>query len=636
VAERELATRSDEAHAKQDAARQANQAREEQAAHVRDLETRAATLRPLAAEEGARAEAAERLRNALAAARERDEIEASAGWLAKEVEDLQRQVASARDAASQARASAEALAAARDAGIAVSLAEGLAPGKPCPVCGALEHPAPARSPDRVPEKREVDEARGNAKHLEDHAADVSTRHAGAAAQLRDVRVRAVAARTAETRAVPLLDAEATAARKALEAARTASRDLQRATALLEKARQGLEGSAQASRKADDAAAVAASALASAKTRRDEVRRQVEAAGVGPDAREELASTEKELHRLEEALTSARSSRGAAEASLAAGKAAVAGCDKEIAAARTRAAKATEEAERACHAAGFENVAACEQALLPDDRRAELAASIEKRAVAARTAEMRVDSLEAELGAAVSPDLPAMTEARTAAAGDARAAHDAVAKLDHALGEIAGREKRVAELSAELTAIERRLEVVGHVADVANGRNGLNMSLQRFVLAARLEEVAEAASRRLLVMSKGRFQLRHDATVGHRAQAAGLGLVVEDAWTGVTDRPVGALSGGETFLASLALALGLSDVVLRRSGGLRLDALFVDEGFGSLDDETLDDAIRALEELREHGRLVGVISHVAELRRRIPARIEVKPSPEGSVAVVHPA
>jgi hypothetical protein len=128
--------------------------------------------------------------------------------------------------------------------------------------------------------------------------------------------------------------------------------------------------------------------------------------------------------------------------------------------------------------------------------------------------------------------------------------------------------------------------------VANGKNGLNMSLQRFVLAARLEEVAEVASQRLLVMSRGRFRLRHDTTVGHRAQASGLGLVVEDAWTGVRDRPVGALSGGESFLASLALALGLSDVVLCRSGGLRLDSLFVDEGFGSLDEETLDLAVRA--------------------------------------------
>jgi exonuclease SbcC len=114
------------------------------------------------------------------------------------------------------------------------------------------------------------------------------------------------------------------------------------------------------------------------------------------------------------------------------------------------------------------------------------------------------------------------------------------------------------------------------------------------------------------------------------------VVVEAPCPGVTPRPVGALSGGESFLASLALALGLSDVVLRRSGGLRLESLFVDEGFGSLDEETLDDAVRALEDLRENGRLVGVISHVPELRRRIPARIEVKRGADGSVAVVHGA
>jgi exonuclease SbcC len=208
-------------------------------------------------------------------------------------------------------------------------------------------------------------------------------------------------------------------------------------------------------------------------------------------------------------------------------------------------------------------------------------------------------------------------------------------LERDLRAIAERQRRLGELAARYGDLERRLEVLGRVADVAGGKNGRNMSLQRFVLAARLEEVAEAASARLAVMSRGRFRLRHDTTVQHRSQAAGLGLVVEDAWTGVTDRPVGALSGGESFLASLALALGLSDVVLRRSGGLRLDALFVDEGFGSLDEETLDDAVRALEQLREHGRIVGVISHVPELRRRIAARIEVRRGPEGSVAIVHP-
>jgi len=181
----------------------------------------------------------------------------------------------------------------------------------------------------------------------------------------------------------------------------------------------------------------------------------------------------------------------------------------------------------------------------------------------------------------------------------------------------------------------QLSVVGQVAEWVRGRNPREMSLHRFVLAARLEEVAEAASERLLVMSRGRFRLRHDTAVARKNSAAGLSLVVEDTWTGTLDRPVGALSGGESFLASLSLALGLSDVVLRHSGGRRLDALFVDEGFGTLDEGTLDVAIQALETLRHSGRLVGIISHVAELRRRIPAGIEVSPAGDGAVATVHP-
>jgi exonuclease SbcC len=196
--------------------------------------------------------------------------------------------------------------------------------------------------------------------------------------------------------------------------------------------------------------------------------------------------------------------------------------------------------------------------------------------------------------------------------------------------------RLGQLAAEVAEVAAALAVAGQVAELVRGHNARGMSLQRFVLAARLEEVALAASERLQRMSRGRFRLRHDTAVARTNSAAGRSRVVEDAGTGTTDRPVGALSGGESFLASLALALGLSDVVLRRSGGRRLDALFVDEGFGSLDEATLDVALRALETLQQSGRLVGVISHVAELRRRIPARIEVRSTDGGAVATVHPA
>jgi exonuclease SbcC len=155
-----------------------------------------------------------------------------------------------------------------------------------------------------------------------------------------------------------------------------------------------------------------------------------------------------------------------------------------------------------------------------------------------------------------------------------------------------------------------------------------MELETYVLAARLEQVAAAAGARLQRMSGGRYSLVHsDARGGGRAKS-GLGLMVVDAWTG-TERDTSTLSGGETFFASLALALGLADVVTDESGGTRLDTLFIDEGFGSLDDQTLDEVLDVLDGLRERDRAVGIVSHVADLRHRIPAQLRVVKGRDGS-------
>jgi exonuclease SbcC len=178
--------------------------------------------------------------------------------------------------------------------------------------------------------------------------------------------------------------------------------------------------------------------------------------------------------------------------------------------------------------------------------------------------------------------------------------------------------------------EERWQLLADLAGVAAGKNAHKISFQRYVLAGLFDEVLFVASERLNLMSRGRYLLRQDDSFKTGAQQGGLNLVVEDAYTG-NDRPVSTLSGGESFLAALSLALGLSDVVQRYSGGIYLDALFIDEGFGSLDPEALDLAIRALTDIHTGGRLVGVISHVPELRERIPARLEVIPGPSGSRA-----
>ncbi|MEP4546652.1 MAG: SMC family ATPase, partial [Saccharospirillum sp.] len=189
-------------------------------------------------------------------------------------------------------------------------------------------------------------------------------------------------------------------------------------------------------------------------------------------------------------------------------------------------------------------------------------------------------------------------------------------------------KRMAETLQKIKQLEADYGVTGTLAEVASGKNGQRISLQRFVLSVLLDDVLIEASHRLTTMSKGRYQLlrRQDRTKGN--VASGLDLDVEDAYTGKS-RPVSTLSGGESFMAALALALGLSDVVQAYAGGIRLDALFIDEGFGSLDPDSLDLAIETLMELRANGRSVGIISHVSELKEQIPQRIDVRPSQAGS-------
>ncbi|MGB0120139.1 MAG: SMC family ATPase, partial [Solirubrobacterales bacterium] len=160
--------------------------------------------------------------------------------------------------------------------------------------------------------------------------------------------------------------------------------------------------------------------------------------------------------------------------------------------------------------------------------------------------------------------------------------------------------------------------------LANGDNERRMRLSIYVLAARLKQVIHEANRHLEKMSDRRYELVYSGDLAGHGAASGLGIEVFDAYTSET-RPTTTLSGGESFYASLSLALGLAEVVQQESGGRRLETLFIDEGFGTLDSETLDQVMNVIDSLREGGRAVGLVSHVEELRNRIPAQIQVSKS-----------
>lgn len=191
-------------------------------------------------------------------------------------------------------------------------------------------------------------------------------------------------------------------------------------------------------------------------------------------------------------------------------------------------------------------------------------------------------------------------------------------------------KKVIELNKEFNKKEEEYRVIGELADLANGKKSPYISFERYVLASYFQDIIDAANLRLEKMTGDRFSLKRKTSKSKGAGQKGLELEIYDNYT-ASSRDVSSLSGGESFKASLSLALGLSDVVQASSGGVSLETMFVDEGFGTLDPQSLDNAIDSLLELQKGGRLVGIISHVQELKERVDAKIEVVSTKEGSTA-----
>ena len=172
----------------------------------------------------------------------------------------------------------------------------------------------------------------------------------------------------------------------------------------------------------------------------------------------------------------------------------------------------------------------------------------------------------------------------------------------------------------------------YLAALAKGTDGhRRVALTTYVLRYWFGQVVAAANVRLSAMSSGRYELRRTDEGRNKRDRSGLTLAVIDRHTG-EERSAASLSGGETFYTSLALALGLADVVRAQAGGVDLDTLFIDEGFGSLDADTLDQVMGVIDDLRDRGRVIGIVSHVTELKDRVPERLEVCRLPDGSSAV----
>lgn len=249
----------------------------------------------------------------------------------------------------------------------------------------------------------------------------------------------------------------------------------------------------------------------------------------------------------------------------------------------------------------------------------------------KSAESAKISAEEKISGKVNPNLIALKKSAEDSQEIFIAQNNRANSLKENLKHIKNFSVKLAELEEKISVAVKNYQIWTRLYKVANGDNLAKMTFQTYYLNAMFQDVIREANERLEKMSGGRYQFRNLQGIKKGFKKAGLDLEILDAYTGKA-RPVETLSGGESFLASLALALGLAAVVKNTAGGIKLDTIFIDEGFGSLDSETLDFAINALTELQtDSGRLIGIISHVEELKNRIPARLEVTKNKIGSIA-----
>ncbi len=518
---------------------------------------------------------------------------------------------------------------------AARLAATLVDGLPCPVCGSLDHPRPARSGSALLDDTDL----RSAQALEEADATALAR-AQEALQARLGILEAARARREALRET-LGDQAHTSLEDLAALEDRQRRDLDRSRSALSQlpdleARQAhLEAAqAQATQRMDEAqTALGEAQLREAATK---TRLQVLEEGLLAELRipgalsTRLEQAERELMDSEAALVEARETRDRAAAASGEARTRLQAHQARVAESRTAAEAAEGVFDAALAHTGFHDRQDFERARRNPEEIELLTAALEAHDRALAVALDRAARAEAQAEGLESPRLTALEAAY-------EVTRKRYAEAGEALGQAHADQASLARLAAELTRLaeiqnaqDRRYRLVGGLARVARGEEGDRISFERYVQGALLDEVLASASVRLRRMSKLRYALRRAAGNGDLRKAGGLDLEITDTHTGRA-RPVSTLSGGEGFQASLALALGLSDVVQRHAGGIRLDTVFIDEGFGSLDPEALDLALRTLEELRQGGRLVGLISHLEEIKTRIPARLEVTPGPGGSHA-----
>lgn len=526
-------------------------------------------------------------------------------------------------------------------GHAALLAEELGEGEPCPVCGSADHPSLASSTREMASEEQLEEATAA---LESE----TTQMISASGKVSSGEQRVASIQSEISQCVIGLGDQAQQKQEVIEAAlseaTSVANKLVEDQAKLTSERAMLKSHVEQATTLRQSADITKAAFAIAQKEQGKAQTRFELSekalpeqyrAVG-QLEQELAtatamlkSLEKSLEEAQLAFQKADKARGEAQVSLA-------GLQRNRTANEQTLCKAKSDWTQALSSSVFKTEQEVKLASMPESDLAALDGKLAKYDTDLLESKATRETLQKQLKGKELGDLPRLQGVEQAAKDARDEALEAWQKSDRNMTRLNDTRDNYEKKQAEMAELDAKYRVVGTLADVACGLKGSKVSLQRYILGVLLDDVLVQSSQRLMKMSDGRYELRRKLDSGRGNRASGLDLEVYDDYSGES-RSVATLSGGESFLAALSLALGLSDVVQAQTGGIQLDTLFVDEGFGTLDSEALELAVSTLMDLQQAGRMVGIISHVSELKEQMDIRIDLSKSNVGgsSLTVVSP-
>lgn len=516
-------------------------------------------------------------------------------------------------------------------GQASTLAVHLHDGSPCPVCGSESHPNKAVLSNETPTKEQLEQKRSEKQKAEQQLFAIKANVNTAKKQVDEAKEALVDLSLSPETAQQVnieITSKGIALNQTIEQLKNLRDELDQLKGQQQKLEEELAVTSSSHLETVNSLSMVKANYQTEKAMYDQSLQSIpEEFRVITVLEAHLTETIQKKNELEEKWKHAQAAFQSANEGLATDKAKLANIKSTLEEVTAKKKKVDQEFSDAIEASGFETIEDYQSSKMSKIVRENFKFELENYKTDLNTVTVQITQLEEELSGKAVKNLSEMKEALIQAEHLVEEIRSNLQKSKNYYEKVLEAKEKIHQADEDVKEVEAELQLIKDLYDVVRGENSKKISFERFLQIEFLEQIISTANERLKRLSNGQYMLVRSDRLEKRGRQSGLGLDVLDNYTGQF-RDVKSLSGGEKFNASLCLALGMADVIQAYEGGISIETMFIDEGFGSLDEESLNKAIDTLIDLQQSGRMIGVISHVQELKQAIPAILEVKKTKEG--------